>query len=172
MTRPPTEGPTEPCATCLAKFKNRFVTYDDPVRLCVECEAPFVPSTSTQRFCCAPCRGRHEVEGFINSIKRRTFTIAEAAKATGLSAATIRKRIRDREVEIFRLDAIRIRRRDAFRLCKRPDLEKCRNRLIQIQPLKPPTEECNFCLSRHLAYPVSGRTPTNPPVIIARSLST
>lgn len=85
---------------------------------CAECDVA-LETSSKRKFCSDLCKNMHNIQRFINQVQRWTFTISEAAKATGLSESTIRNRARAQGVQLFNLDRrARIRRSDAMRLLR------------------------------------------------------
>lgn len=82
------------------------------LRNCLECDTPFPGDPGKdKKFCGDRCRARHDVNGIINQINKRTFTVAEAATKAGLSESTVRKRIKKNRIETFSIGrGIRVRR--------------------------------------------------------------
>jgi hypothetical protein len=117
------------CNICFLAFKQRVLKIKKPFtplpesRKCAECDCPFFMDRNDDRkYCCSKCAARHNVQGFINQIRRLTFTIAEAAEATGLSQSTIRRRLRARNVQQFSTSGCtRIRKSDALKLLSPPE---------------------------------------------------
>lgn len=89
----------------------------DNARPCRECGKPFPPNGKrTKKFCSDRCKDRHNIQKFINAVRRYSFTVSEAAIRVGRSESTIRKRIRRRGVDTFKLGQRTLIRRSAVRL--------------------------------------------------------
>jgi len=114
----PTKQFESHCAPCAITFRRRARNSSQIIRSCAECECPFVvDGRDNRKFCCTPCRLRHNVQSIINRIKELTFTISETTNATGLSESVVRYRVVAHKIQTFKVDRqIRIRRSDAMRL--------------------------------------------------------
>lgn len=84
-------------------------------RHCIECGSPFrAEITKVKKFCNDRCRVRHSIQMLINELRRRALTIAEAANELSISESAVRNRIRNRNIETFKIGRVtHIRRSDA-----------------------------------------------------------